>query len=292
MQGIAALQPYVIAAFLIWAALMKLLGRQLPAQAGQSALARLIGPARAIPAFRLVAAVELAVAAALLATPVAHWTAGTVPGAVVVGSGVAAVLLCLGFLAYLTYAAVAAPTSSCGCLGAHSRPVEWRTFARAGLLLALSLTACWATPPLAIASPSLMIASPATPAASPYSVGVLLVGLGLVEVAVLVALSPELDRRWLLPLRRLMVRLRNPLTPPPAHEIPLEVSLRTLYRSPAYCSASALLTSDLQDAWDEDGLRFATYAATPGKTAVFAIPLTDPDPRAIRVALVPEPAPT
>lgn len=248
MQGIAALQPYVIAVFLVWAALMKLLGRQLRTQAGRSALARLVGPARAIPAFRLVAVAELATACWLLAAP------GP--------SGVAAVALSLGFLGYLTYAALAAPTSSCGCLGTHARPVEWRSFCRAGLLLAMSVAACWAGPFAGWA------------------------WLGLVEAVVLVGLSPELDHRWLFPLRRLIVRLRPPLTAPPALDVPLEVSLRTLYRSPAYCSASALLTSDLQDAWDEDGLRFASYAAA-GRTAVFAIPLTDDNPAAVRVALVP-----
>ncbi|MFI6317171.1 MauE/DoxX family redox-associated membrane protein [Nonomuraea sp. NPDC050556] len=248
LQGIAALQPYVIAVFLVWAALMKLLGRQLRTRAGQSALARLVGPARAIPAFRLAAVAELAVAVWLV----------TAPGP----SGVAAVALSLGFLSYLTYAAVAAPTSSCGCLGTHARPVEWRSFTRAGLLLAMSVTACWAVPFSGWA------------------------WLGLVEAAILIALSPELDHRWLFPLRRLIVRLRRPLTPSPASEVPLEVSLRTLYRSPAYCSASALLTSDLQDAWDEDGLRYASYAAA-GRTAVFAIPLTTDDPSSVRVALVP-----
>ncbi|MGW4471388.1 MauE/DoxX family redox-associated membrane protein [Nonomuraea sp. NPDC004354] len=257
MQGIAALQPYVIAAFLAWAAVLKLFSRRMRSQAGQTALARLVGPARAIPLLRLVGLAELAVAAALLLPPASPW------------EGTAAAALSLGFLAYLGYAAVAAPASSCGCLGAHAQPVNVRGFARAGLLLAMSLAAIPA-PPFRPDPPLLL--------------------LGLAEAVALLVLSPELDRRWLTPLRQLLVRLRKPLAVPDGREVPPEVSLRLLYRSPAYCTASARLTSDVQDVWEEDGLRFVSYAAG-ARTAVFAIPLSGGDPSAVRVALVEEPAP-
>ncbi|WP_248962884.1 MauE/DoxX family redox-associated membrane protein [Sphaerisporangium perillae] len=256
MNGIAALQPYVIGLFLLWAGLVKLFGRRLRAQAGQSALARLVGPARAVPAFRLIGVLELAVAAALLLPPVLPL------------EGAAATGLCAGFLAYLTYARRAAPTSSCGCLGAHSRPVDRRGFARAGLLLAASVVAVWARP---------------------YPIDPPLAVVGLAEAAALLLLSPELDRHWLVPLRRLLVRLRRPLAAPSPQDVPLEVTLRLLYLSPAYCSASARLTSDVLDVWDEDGLRFVVYGAG-GATAVFAAPLSGDDPAAVRVALIEEPA--
>ncbi|MEV0234573.1 MauE/DoxX family redox-associated membrane protein [Nonomuraea sp. NPDC050786] len=249
MHGIAATQPYVIALFLVWAGLMKLFSRRMRARAGQTALARLVGAARAVPALRLVGVVELAVAAALLAPPLSPW------------EGTAAALLCAGFLAYLTYSYVAAPTASCGCLGAHSRPVDVRAFTRAGLLLAASL-----------------VAIPADP-------GPPLVALGLAEAVALMALSAELDRYWLTPLRRLLVRLRRPLAVVPSEHVPLGTSLHLLYRSPAYCSASAQLTSDVQDTWDEDGLRFVVYGARE-RTAVFAVPLTGDDPSAVLVTLV------
>ncbi|MFI7638921.1 MauE/DoxX family redox-associated membrane protein [Nonomuraea sp. NPDC049400] len=249
MHGIAATQPYVIALFLVWAGLMKLFSRRMRARAGQTALARLVGAARAVPALRLVGLVELAVAAALLAPPLSPW------------AGAAAALLSAGFLAYLTYSYVAAPTASCGCLGAHSRPVDLRAFARAGLLLAASL-----------------LAIPADPHAP-------LVALGLAEALALLALSAELDRHWLTPLRQLLVRLRRPLAVPPSEHVPLGTSLHLLYRSPAYCSASAQLTSDVQDTWDEDGLRFVVYGARE-RTAVFAVPLTGNDPSAVLVTLV------
>ncbi|MFC4120867.1 MauE/DoxX family redox-associated membrane protein [Nonomuraea zeae] len=255
MQGIAASQPYVIALFLAWAGLLKLFSRRMRAQAGQTALAGLTGAARAVPALRLVGVVELAVAAALLIPPFSP------------AEGVAAAVVSTGFLAYLTYSAVAAPTASCGCLGAHSRPVNVRAFARAGLLLAASV--------LAIGAP---------PAVAPIT------ALALGEAVALLALSAELDRHWLVPLRRLLVRLRSPLAAPAGHEVPLGASLHLLYRSPAYCSASAQLTSDVQDTWDEDGLRFVVFGARE-RTAVFAVPLHGQDPSAVRVALVEEPAP-
>ncbi|WP_084965828.1 MauE/DoxX family redox-associated membrane protein [Thermoactinospora rubra] len=257
MQGIAASQPYVIAAFLIWAALMKLLSRRMRSQAGQTALARLAGPARAVPLLRLVAAAELAVSGLLLAPPSSPWDAA------------AAAALSAGFLAYLTYAAIAAPEASCGCLGAHGRRVDRRSFARAGLLLAMSVLAA---------------------AAGPYPISPESAVLAAVEAAALIALSPELDRHWLTPLRRLVVRLRNPLAVRDPGLIPLETSLQLLYRSPAYCSASAHLSSDVQDFWDDGGLRFASFAAR-GRTAVFSIPLYGGGPADVRVALVDEPVP-
>jgi hypothetical protein len=225
------------------------------AQAGRTALARLVGPARAVPTLQLVGAVELTVAAALLTSPMGG--AGLLASPV---GGVAATLLSLGFLAYLGYSYVSAPAASCGCLGAHSQPVNWRAFARAGLLLAASVAAIWA---------------------GPHPVDPPVVALGLVEVAALAGLSAELDRHWLHPLRQLLVRLRKPLAVR-SEDVPLGASLHLLYRSPAYCSASAHLTSDVQDEWDEDGLRFVTFAAGE-RTAVFAIPLSgDGD---VRVAL-------
>ncbi|MGW3349959.1 MauE/DoxX family redox-associated membrane protein [Nonomuraea rubra] len=249
MHGIAASQPYVIATFLLWAGLVKLFGRRMRAQAGRTALARLTGPARAVPALRLVGLAELAVAAALLVPPL-HPV-----------DGVAAALLSAGFLAYLTYAYVAAPTSSCGCLGTHSRPVDVRAFARAGLLLAGSLLA--ATAPEGPALPAVIV----------------------LEAVVLLALSAELDRHWLTPLRGLLVRVRRPLAIPPPAAVPLEASLHLLRRSAAYCSASAQLTSDVLESWDEDGIRFVVYGAR-DRTAVFAVPLAGNDPAGVRVALV------
>ncbi|MFI6602045.1 MauE/DoxX family redox-associated membrane protein [Nonomuraea sp. NPDC050536] len=253
MQGIAALQPYVIAVFLAWAGLAKLSSRGHP---DKTALARLVGPARAVPALRLVALAELAVAGVLVLPPHEVW------------EGTAAAALSAGFVGYLVYARVNAPASSCGCLGSHATPLNRRAFLRAGLLLAMSVAAVWA---------------------GPLRVSAWLAGLGVAEVAVLLGLSAELDRYWLTPLRRLIVRIRKPLAMAPGgFPPPLEASLRQLYRSPAYCSVSRWLSSDVQDAWDEDGSRYVSYAVG-GRTAVFAIPLWETDPSLVRVAVVDEP---
>ncbi|MFD2348148.1 MauE/DoxX family redox-associated membrane protein [Nonomuraea ferruginea] len=254
MHGIAASQPYVLAFFLGWAGLLKLFSRRTRAQAGQTALARLVGAARAVPALVAVGLVEVAVAAALVLPPYSA------------AEGAAAAVLAAGFLAYLGYAHVAAPTSSCGCLGAHSRPADRRGFGRAGLLLAAGLLSATAGPHPPVAA------------------------LVVVEVVILLALSAELDRYWLTPSRRFLVRMRGPLSVPPPGDVPLETSLRLLYLSPAYCSASSRLSSDIRETWDEDGTRFVVYGAG-ARTAVFAVPLTGDDPSAVRVALVEEPAP-
>ncbi|NUR86411.1 MAG: hypothetical protein HOY71_20190 [Nonomuraea sp.] len=239
-----ALQPYVIAVFLAWAGLAKLLTRAHP---DRTALARLLGPARAVHALRLVAVAELAVAAVLALPPVDPW------------EGTAGAALACGFLAYLLYAWRKAPASSCGCLGSHATPLNKRAFLRAGLLLAMSVAAIWA---------------------QEATVG----AWSVVEVAVLLGLSAELDRYWLMPLRRLVVRVRKPLAARQG-SVPLAASVNLILRSPAYCSVSTLINSDVLDAWDEDGMRFVSYAARE-RTAVFAVPLGGVDPGSVRVAVV------
>jgi hypothetical protein len=112
------------------------------------------------------------------------------------------------------------------------------------------------------------------------------------EVALVVTLSPELDHRWLLPLRRWRIRLSHPL----AHRsegIPLASSVQQLLKSGAYRSVVDRLRSDLLDHWEEDDWRILTYAARTEDgpaTAVFAVPLHDYRPDDVRVALVPEAA--
>ncbi|NUR24265.1 MAG: hypothetical protein HOV83_00135, partial [Catenulispora sp.] len=170
--------------------------------------------------------------------------------------------------------------ASCGCLGKRKARLSWRAFARAGLLLAAALVAAadqapqwWHSPPL-------------------FPVTLLLIG----QAALFVALSAELDRLWLTPLRRLRVRLTRPLADAP-DEVPLQATISALTRSPAYRSAAAWLTSDVLEHWDADGWRIVVYSARLSErdaTAVFAVPLEGfargegPDLAAIRVTLVDE----
>ncbi|MET8231456.1 MauE/DoxX family redox-associated membrane protein [Micromonospora sp. NPDC005298] len=257
---IAALQPLVVGVVLIWSARVKLLSPHAAQAANRSALARLVGQRRALPAYRLLGGVEVTLGALLLLPPVLRVEA------------VAATVLAAGFLAYLGWARRAAPDSSCGCLSARATPVSGRGTARAGLLLAAGALAVAATdgwlPTLA--------GRPAPGAA-----------VLLVELAAVVALSPELDRHWLLPLRRLRADLTHPLRG--GSGVPLLASVHQLQLSDAYRRVAPLLCSDVREHWDEGDWRFVGHAARyQGRpvTAVFAVPLADREPDLVRVAVV------
>lgn len=258
IDWLASTQQLVVGVVLSWAAGVKLLHRDAAATARRSVLATVVGTDRAAGAYRAVGVVEAVVGLLLLAPPAYPVEA------------YAAAALSAGMLGYLAYGRWKAPESSCGCLGEKHTPVRGRGFARAGLLLVCSLAAAAATAPFD----------------RPFAT----VGLVAVELAVVVALSPELDHRWLLPLRRWRVRLRHPLASQTV-AVPLESTVQQLWKSTAYRSVVRQLTSDLLDRWDEGEWRLLTYAArTPSGpvTAVFAVPLLAYEPDRVRVALVPE----
>ncbi|NES39795.1 hypothetical protein G3554_27290, partial [Micromonospora sp. PPF5-17] len=107
------------------------------------------------------------------------------------------------------------------------------------------------------------------------------------EAALVVALSPELDAGWLLPLRRLRARLTHPLRG--GAGLPLLATLQQVQLSDAYRRVAPLLRSDVREHWDDTDWRFVGHAARfHGRpvTAVFAVPLADRDPDAVRVAVV------
>ena len=257
---IDALAP-LVGGVLVWAAALKLSGRKAELAARRSALSRMVGKDRAFAAYRAVGGVELAVGAVLLLPPAYP------------AEAMAAVAMCTGMLGYLTYARLVAPQSSCGCLGEKSTPVRWRAFARAFVLLLASIGAMFSNHWWGGA----MLDHPLG------TVAVLAAGAALIVV-----LSPELDGRWLLPLRRLRLRWRHPLAGQP-FEIPLESTVQQLYKSDAYRSVVELLSSDLLDSWDEGEWRLLTYSArrlSGPATAVFAVPRLRYQPELVRVALV------
>ena len=187
----------------------------------------------------------------------------------------AAAALAIGFMGYLTYAVIAAPQASCGCLGASHAPVSWRSFARAGVLLLAALaaavagTAWWSA--IRTARVDAVLAA---------------------EAAMFVALSPELDQYWLVPLRKMRARLTNPLAGAP-DVVPLHATVTQLQRSEAYRRVAALLASDVREHWDADEWRIRCYAARyqdRPATAVFAVPLLREDPAAVWVSFVNEEA--
>lgn len=258
IEWLASTQQAVVGGVLLWAGGFKLVHRDAAAVARRSVLARLTGKVRVVGAYRAVGVVEGVVGLLLLAPPA------------LAAEAYAAAVLSAGMLGYLAYGRWRAPESSCGCLSEKHTPVRGRGFARAGLLLVLSAlaataTGSWLHRPLET------------------------VGLLVVEGAIIVALSPELDHRWLIPLRRWRVRRSHPLANR-AVEVPLESSVQQLWKSDAYRSVVGSLTSDLLDHWDEGEWRLLTYAArTPSGpvTAVFAVPRTAYAPDTVRVALVP-----
>ncbi|HEX6356921.1 MauE/DoxX family redox-associated membrane protein [Actinophytocola sp.] len=259
VEWLASTQHVVVGVVLLWASGFKLLHRNASATARRSVLAKLVGTERVVRAYRAVGVVEAVVALLLLAPPAYP------------AEAYAAAVLSAAMLAYLAYGKWKAPDSSCGCLGEKHTPVRGRGFARAGLLLVTSAFAATAT------------GAPDRPFAT--------LGVVLVELGVVVALSPELDHRWLLPLRRWRVRVRHPLATTRAVEVPVESTVRQLWKSTAYQSVVEQLTSDLLDHWDEGEWRLLAYAArTPSgpATAVFAVPRLAYEPDRVRVALVPE----
>jgi hypothetical protein len=248
------IQPVVVAAVLAFAGWFKVFGRIAAVAARRSALPALVGKDRAFAVYRAVGVTELLVALGLLVSAF---------------GAVAASVLCAGMLGYLVYVRVAAPQSSCGCLGsAHSR-VGWRTFTRTGLLAGLALLSLWANEWWwSIPGPLWMVA--------------------LGEVLAVFALSPELDRYWLLPLRRWRMRVSHPLAGQP-FDVPLESTVQQLRKSTAYRSVVELLRSDVLDSWDEDEWRILTFSARRANgpaTAVFAVPRLRYDPELVRVVLV------
>jgi hypothetical protein len=113
----------------------------------------------------------------------------------------------------------------------------------------------------------------------------------LVVEAAFVMLSAELDRYWLLPLRRFRLRLSHPLAGTATDDVPLAATQRRLLLSPAYRAVNGLLRSDIHDYWDDGDWRFVSYTARyDGRpaTAVFAVPHNDPTPESVRVAVVDE----
>jgi hypothetical protein len=263
----ASLTPLLLAGLLGWSGAGKLLSRSLIRQAESSALAQLLRtPRRAARALRAVGALEVLLAAALLAAPTA------------VLSGAATALLGAGFLGYLGYAKAVAPESSCGCSAREDTPVTWRSFARAGAVALGGTVTVLATVPWWQAGPE----RPGT--------SVLLLAVG---AAALAYLSATPDRPWLLRLRRLRLRLLGNPLPVGDAQVPVSASVELLERSLAWETASPIVRSGLLEHWDEAGWRILHYTGTHRERPVsvlFALDveasLDRPRGSAVRVSVV------
>ncbi len=273
---LAPLQPVLLAVVLAWSGRLKLTSRIARETAAKGALGALVGKNRAPGAYVTLGVLEVLVAAALLAGGLAT----VLPSTAVlprVAAGSAGVLF-VGFLGYLVYVRLFAPESSCGCVSARQAPVGVRTFCRAGLLLASSA--------LALTTGTVW---PAALVDHPVAGTAVLVG----EVVAVVLLSPEADRSWLLPMRRLRARWRPHPLSGMAYDLPLASTLQQLHRSIAYRQVGALLSSDVLDSWDSGDWRIVCYqarrqtdAGASASTAVFAVPRLRYEPDAVKVTFV------
>lgn len=251
---VAAAQPLLIGLLLLWSSYGKFAD---PKQAERTALPRLVGEPRAKLAYRAVAALEALIALALLLPPS------------VAIEAIAAGALAVGFTGFLIYSKIVVPEASCGCLKASAKPVGGRAIARALLLLATAVVAAFASTGWWSAGTGVLVL--------------------VVEAAAFAMLSAELDRYWLLPLRRFRIRLSHPYAGTASDDTPLAATQRRVLLSPAYRAVDGLLRSDIHDYWDEEDWRFVSYAARyDGRraTAVFAVPHQDSTPESIRVAVV------
>lgn len=228
------LAPLALAVLLGWTGCVKLLGRHTARQAADTALARLLpGQRTAALALRAVGALELVLAAALLAVPLWPVTAA------------ATAALGAGFAGYLAYAKVTAPQSSCGCASARHTPVTARSFVRAGLVAAGGAGCAAAQAPWWSAA-----------AHRPVAAAGVAIALGVI----LVVTSSELDSRWLLPLRRARVRLFGHPLAGTAGEVPVAATVELLENSLAWQTTAPIVRSALADHWDSDGWRILRYS--------------------------------
>jgi hypothetical protein len=172
-----------------------------------------------------------------------------------------------------------APGSSCGCTGSRHAPITARSFGRAGLVVAGGLAA-------ASTDLSWWTVVAERPAASAAAVGAALAVVG--------ALSGDLDELWLLPVRRARLRLLGHPFPEPAGEpVPVAASVELLEQSLAWQAAAPIVRSALLEHWDLDGWRFLRFAGAADArpvTVVFAVAAdatvaTTADP-AIRLTVV------
>ncbi|MFF9508719.1 MauE/DoxX family redox-associated membrane protein [Streptomyces sp. NPDC014724] len=233
------LAPLVLAGLLGWTGAVKVFSRGTARQAPKTALARMLRSSeRATTVLRVTGAGELLIAAGLLVIP-----ANPVPGA-------AAALLGAGFLAYLGYGRTTAPESSCGCSASDDTPITWRAFVRAAVVLIGGATA-------AVAQDTWWSALSERPSGAL----VLLAG-----AAVLVSLSADLDRWWLLSLRRTRLRIfGHPLLGTAGRDqVPVAASVELLENSLAWQAAAPVVRSALLDHWEDDGWRILQYSGVYG----------------------------
>jgi hypothetical protein len=247
---IAAAQALVVALVFAWAGLWKVAFRRAKVVAAQSALVRLLRNERhAVIAHLALGCAELTVAILLLLPPLRDWALRL------------AALLTLGFLGYLLLAWRIAPESNCACMGGRATRISWRSVARAGALLVLSV-AGW---PVREFWGAALVAAP------------WLVSLLALELAGVWLLSPEFGGQGARAGRQLGRSLRLRLDPACAR-VRLDIGAieRALQGSAPYRALQPALGLGVRtDAWREGCWYFVAYGANHEQqpvTVIFAAP--------------------
>lgn len=251
LADVANLQLLVVGLILLWAGTWKVFFTSSKEIALRSALALLFHREKTVRAvYQLAGLIELSVGSLLLLPQYHKWEVALAIG------------LTLVFVIYLAFSMKVAPERPCGCLGGRSVGVSWRTLARAGLLLSLSVLAwfgnsSWLT----------------SVAGQPW-----LLVLGVLEALLLVLLSPDLGwnlKNVIVAVKRLLqtnsvLKLFAPLERHEAVQL-----LRESY--PFHALSNCCLQKGPMESWHNNSWYFLTYNAIyEGRraTAVFAIPLS------------------
>jgi len=250
LEATAELQPLVVGALLIWAGCLKVFSAGSRQVAARSALSLLLRQTEAVHIiFRLLGCAELAIGLLALLPPHHPWE-------VLLAAGLGTM-----FVTYVLWALTRAPERPCGCLGGHEAPISWRTLVRGVVLV--SVAAAGST-------------------AHQFWLAALLdkpwlLSMAVLEGALLVRLSPELDRVWVAPPAFLRTRWGPSGKPDCATAVvPLPETEEQLRRSTAFKTLRQFLRSEALDYWRDGCWRFFSFKAEydgRAATAVFAVPL-------------------
>lgn len=241
MNTLIEAQVGIIVATLAAAAISKLIQPEVAQSTKAVFLLGRVASRQRVAGWYLLALVEAALAACLLAIPTQE-------------PRIAAAALFVVMTVFAGAAVRFEPESTCGCFGAGAA-VSWRTAARSGLLAAVAA--------------STLLNADARLLGGEITTAIVV----LAEVVVLVRLS--LPAGLLLTVRRLRYRIHTPACLTSSESV--EASVRRLRASKAWRALAAHIADSTEpvDHWREGCWRFVTFSAAmeDGAQAVFAIHL-------------------
>jgi hypothetical protein len=263
LTRLADAQALVLGIIFAWAGIWKVVFPQARQLARKSALAKVLPtPDMAQAAHIAVGAIEIIVAALLLAPPQRWWAARI------------ATALAVGFLAYIALAWKVAPETSCACMGGRPTPLSRRALARAGAILLLTILA-W--PANAYWGAALL--------GAPWLALVI-----VAELLALWALSPEFGSLGVTLQRRFVRAARLRLNPSCAGIALDWAHVENELRRTSQFNAFARYIVDPADQWREECAGFIAYNAVyrdQPATAIFTFPVLY-DATEVSAALVDE----